>query len=76
MSEITGTIIANTILKLSFDENNPVTPMKLQKLVYCAYKKNLKTYEEKLFLNHFQNGNTDRFLNLYMLYTKVLVHHL
>lgn len=50
---MTGIIVANTILKLSFDEQNLVTPMKLQKLVYCTYKKHLKEYGEKLFLEPF-----------------------
>lgn len=46
--------IANTILMLSFEEGIPVTPMKLQKIVYCVYKKALQDTGEKLFSEPFE----------------------
>lgn len=46
--------IANTILMLSFEEGIPVTPMKLQKLVYCVYKRALQETDEKLFSEPFE----------------------
>lgn len=50
---MTGIVLANTILKLSFDEQNFITPMKLQKLLYFTYKQHLQKYEEKLFIEPF-----------------------
>ncbi len=40
---LSPTIVCNNILKRAFDQNVPVTPMKLQKLLYfasCEYVKN------------------------------------
>ncbi|WP_064590776.1 Panacea domain-containing protein [Streptobacillus moniliformis] len=46
--------IANNFLELSFKENIPITPMKLQKLLYILYKEFLKKYREKLFTELFE----------------------
>lgn len=46
--------LANTILMLSFDENIPVTPMKLQKIIYFVYKRYLKATDNKLFSEPFE----------------------
>lgn len=53
MLDVNALVIANSFLKLSFAEQNLITPMKLQKLIYFAYKKHLKDYEEKLFIEPF-----------------------
>ena len=46
--------LANTILMLSFDEGVPVTPMKLQKLMFFVYSDYLRKYDEPLFPERFQ----------------------
>lgn len=51
---ISTQVIANTILMLSFDENIPVSPMKLQKLMYFTYKDYLKTHNSSLFADRFE----------------------
>lgn len=51
---ISTQVVANAILMLSFDENIPVTPMKLQKLLYFTYKDYLKTYGVSLFADRFE----------------------
>lgn len=47
-------VIANTILKLAFEEDVQVTPMKLQKLIYFVYKDFLQTTGHKLFNEEFE----------------------
>lgn len=47
-------IVANTILRLSFESVTPISPMKLQKLMYFVYKYHLKTYNRKLFNEPFE----------------------
>ena len=51
---ISTQVVANTILMLSFNENIPVSPMKLQKLMYFTYKDYLKTYDAPLFADRFE----------------------
>lgn len=51
---ITALNISNNILKKSFDENIPITPMKLQKLIYILYKTYLKETNKSLFRESFQ----------------------
>lgn len=46
--------VCNTFLKMAFDENIPVTPMKLQKLVYFAYRDCLVQHNVRLFREDFQ----------------------
>ena len=46
--------IANNFLEKSFQENVPITPMKLQKLLYIFYKEFLKKYRAKLFTEPFE----------------------
>ena len=49
--------IANFFLYQSFDENIPLTPMKLIKLVYIAYGWHLAIYDKKLFDEPIQAWN-------------------
>jgi uncharacterized phage-associated protein len=49
--------IANFFLYQSFDENIPLTPMKLIKLVYIAYGWHLAIYDKKLFDEKIQAWN-------------------
>lgn len=46
--------LCNTIIKKSFDENIPVSPMKLQKLLYFIYRDYLKETNSVLFAEDFQ----------------------
>lgn len=46
--------LSNTILKKSFDENIPVSPMKLQKLIYFIYRDYLQKTGSPLFTEEFQ----------------------
>ena len=46
--------LSNTILKKSFDENIPVSPMKLQKLIYFIYRNYLQNTGSPLFTEEFQ----------------------
>lgn len=46
--------ICNTILQKSFNEFIPVSPMKLQKLLYFVYGTYAKAYNEPLFSEDFQ----------------------
>jgi hypothetical protein len=46
--------LSNTILKKSFDENIPVSPMKLQKLIYFIYRDYLQNTGSPLFTEEFQ----------------------
>ena len=50
---LTPQIVANTVLMLAFKENIPVSPMKLQKLIYIIYKTYLKKTGNKLFTESF-----------------------
>lgn len=45
--------LANTVLKKSFEESIPVSPMKLQKLLYFIYRDYLQTYHKKLISEDF-----------------------
>ena len=47
-------IVANSILQRAFEENIPLTPMKLQKLQYLTYKEYLKQHNKSLFEEDFQ----------------------
>lgn len=49
--------IANTILRLSFRENIPITPMKLQRLLYFIYKDYLIKINQSLFSERFEAQN-------------------
>jgi len=51
---VTALNVANNILKRAFNENVDITPMKLQKLLYFAYKRYLQTTNETLFEEPFQ----------------------
>lgn len=51
---LTPNVIANNFIKKSLDENIPVTPLKLQKLVYFLYAKYLKETNRKLFTERFE----------------------
>lgn len=46
--------VCNSILQLSFEENIPVSPMKLQKLLYFVYRDYLKETDELLFSERFE----------------------
>lgn len=46
--------LSNTILKKSFDENIPVSPMKLQKLIYFIYRDYLQRTGDSLFTEEFE----------------------
>lgn len=45
--------LANTILMRSFDEGIPITPLKLQKLIFFVYSRYLCKYNEPLFSEQF-----------------------
>lgn len=47
-------IVSNNILELAFREGIPVTPMKLQKLLYFLYREYLKKTKEPLFSERFE----------------------
>lgn len=51
---LTPNVIANNFIKKSLDENIPITPLKLQKLVYFLYAKYLKETNKKLFTERFE----------------------
>lgn len=46
--------VCNTVLKKAFEENIPVTPMKLQKIIYFIYRDYLQQTDQKLFNDNFQ----------------------
>lgn len=50
---ITAMHVANTILSRAFEENVPITPMKLQKLIYIIYKVYYKEIGKKIFTEPF-----------------------
>lgn len=63
---ITTLNIANNFLEKSFQENVPITPMKLQKLVYILYKQYLKLTGKSLFSERFEVWQTGPVLpNIY-----------
>jgi len=51
---ISATILANNILRRSFKQKIPVTPMKLQKLLYFIYRDYLQQTGEILFPERFE----------------------
>lgn len=51
---ITATILANNILRRSFEQASPISPMKLQKLLYFIYRDYLKRTGESLFPERFE----------------------
>lgn len=63
---ITALNIANNFLEKAFRENVPITPMKLQKLVYILYKQYLKLTGKSLFSERFEVWQTGPVLpNIY-----------
>ena len=55
---ITATTVANNILNRAFVNDIPVTPMKLQRLVYFLYKEYYKRTGTLLFSEEFQTWRT------------------
>ena len=53
-SMLSAQTVANTILMLAFEEDVPVTPMKLQKLMYFAYKDFIRITKQPMFSERFQ----------------------
>ena len=51
---VTALTVSNNILRRAFDENIPVSPMKLQKLVYFTYKRYLQEYGNRIFNEPFE----------------------
>ena len=49
MNTINPLFVANNLLNLAFKEKSPVTPMKLQKLLYFIYRDYLQKTKESLF---------------------------
>lgn len=47
-------IVSNNLLNLAYKENIPITPMKLQKLLYFVYREYLKRTHEPLFSERFE----------------------
>ncbi len=54
MATVAPLFVSNNILELAFRENIPVTPMKLQKLLYFLYRDYLKKTNEPLFADRFE----------------------
>lgn len=52
------TYVANNFLHRAFTQNVPVTPMKLQRLVYFLYKEYYKRTGELMFSEQFQTWST------------------
>ena len=52
------TYVANNFLHRAFTQNVPVTPMKLQRLIYFLYKEYYKRTGEILFSEQFQTWRT------------------
>lgn len=50
---VSVTALSNTILSKAFSESTPVSPMKLQKLLYFIYRDYLQTYKVPLFSENF-----------------------
>jgi len=51
---ITALNVANNILKRAFAEDIDITPMKLQKIIFCTYKEYLKKTGLSLFEEDFE----------------------
>lgn len=51
---ITATILANNVLRRSFEQSSLITPMKLQKLLYFIYRDYLKQTDDSLFSERFE----------------------
>lgn len=51
---ITALNIANNFLERAFAENIPISPMKMQKLIYILYKEYLKRTGRSLFSERFE----------------------
>lgn len=54
ISTVPAQAACNTILYKAFHENIPVTPMKLQKLLYFSYREFLKNTDFPLFSEQFE----------------------
>lgn len=54
MLAISPLVVSNNILELAFRENIPITPMKLQKLLYFLYKEFLQKTHDSLFTEKFE----------------------
>lgn len=54
MNTINPLFVANNILNLAFQEKIPITPMKLQKLLYFLYRDYLQKTKEALFSERFE----------------------
>ncbi|MCI6124674.1 MAG: DUF4065 domain-containing protein [Enterocloster clostridioformis] len=51
---VNALIIGNTILDRAFKEDKDITPMKLQKLIFCLYKEYYKSTGRALFDERFE----------------------
>jgi len=51
---ITATILSNNILRRSFEQSSPISPMKLQKLLYFVYRDFLQQMGQPLFSERFE----------------------
>lgn len=51
---VNALVVGNTILNRAFAENKDITPMKLQKLIYCLYKEYYKKTNRALFDERFE----------------------
>ncbi len=51
---ISAVIVANNFIRKGKEENVPITPLKLQKLVYFLYKQYLQKTGERLFSEQFE----------------------
>jgi len=54
MSITSPLFISNNLLRLSFHENIPITPMKLQRLLYFIYRDYLIETDQSLFSERFE----------------------
>lgn len=54
MTTITASVLANNILSRAFAQSSPVSPMKLQKLLYFIYRDYLQRKEVPLFSERFE----------------------
>lgn len=54
---INPAVIANAFLYIAAQEQIPITPQKLQQLVYCYYRETLRVTGKKLFQEPFVKGN-------------------
>lgn len=51
---VTALTVGNSILEKAQEEHQDITPMKLQKLIYCLYKEYYKTTGRALFDERFE----------------------